>query len=402
MTNATEADVLIIGGGGAGCSAALHLAWRGARVILLERGLVGSQASGVNYGGVRQQGRHPAELPIAVRSHQMWRRLPELIGTDCEFVQSGHLKLARSEAEAAELVAYLDVAREHGLRLDFLDGTALRKQFPWLGPAAIAGSFSPEDGSANPRLLAPALARAARQAGAIILEQTRVTACRHEGGRFVVEAGSQHFVAARLLNTAGFWGGQVAEWFGEPVPVRHHTPNMMVTEPISYFIQPNIGVVGGNVYMRQIPRGNVIIGGGQGMGDPTIPMSRPLPQVTLLAMQRAAALVPALEGVSIIRSWSGIDGIMPDKIPVVGPSSTTPGLIHAFGFSGHGFQLGPAIGAILCELALDGRTDVALDGLSIRRFLPSQDCRAVGTEPRHVRAPASHQGAAPIAQDPRC
>jgi sarcosine oxidase subunit beta len=86
-------------------------------------------------------------------------------------------------------------------------------------------------------------------------------------------------------------------------------------------------------------------------------------------MRRAAALVPALESVSIVRSWSGIDGIMPDKIPVVGPSSTTPGLIHAFGFSGHGFQLGLAIGAILCELALDGRTDVPLDGLSIRRFL---------------------------------
>lgn len=368
MTTRREADVLVIGGGGAGCSAALHLAQRGAKVVLLERGLVGSQASGSNYGGVRQQGRHPAELPIAKRSQEIWRRLPKLIGTDCEFVQTGHLKLARNDEEAAELVAYLDTARDHELELEFLDRATLRARYPWLGPSVVAASFAPGDGAANPRLLSPALARAARQAGATILEQTSVTACGRQGGRFVVEAGGETFAADLLINTAGFWGGQVAAWFGEEVPIRHHTPNMMVTEPIPYFIRPNIGVAGGGVYMRQIPRGNVIIGGGYGSGDPTVPMSRPLPQVTLQAMRRAAMLVPDLAGVSVIRSWSGIDGIMPDKIPVVGPSHTTPGLFHAFGFSGHGFQLGPAIGAILCELALDGRTDVPLEGLSIRRF----------------------------------
>jgi sarcosine oxidase subunit beta len=366
MTN--SADVIIIGGGGAGCSAALHLAWRGARVILLERGLVGSQASGANYGGVRQQGRHVAELPLARRSHEIWRRLPELIGTDCEFAETGHLKLARSEAEAAELYAYLDTARAHGLPLEMLDGAALRARYPWLGEDAVAASFAPQDGSANPRLLSPALARAARQAGAVIQEHTAVTACRRQHGRFVVEANGAGYTAEILLNTAGFWGGQVAAWFGEPVPIRHHTPNMMVTEPVRYFIRPNIGVVGGNVYLRQIPRGNIIIGGGYGSGDPAVPMSRPDPAVTMRAMQRAAALVPALAGVSVIRSWSGIDGIMPDRLPVVGPSATTPGLLHAFGFSGHGFQLGPAVGAVLCELALDGRTDTSLEGLSIRRF----------------------------------
>ncbi|WP_431270474.1 FAD-dependent oxidoreductase [Dankookia sp. P2] len=102
-----EADVLVIGGGGAGCSAALHLAKRGARVVLLERGLVGSQASGVNHGGVRQQGRHPAELPLARRSREIWARMAALVGTDAEFDPSGHLKLARSAAEE-DLAAALE------------------------------------------------------------------------------------------------------------------------------------------------------------------------------------------------------------------------------------------------------------------------------------------------------
>ncbi len=365
----TDCDVLIQGGGGAGCSAALHLAQRGVRVILLERGLVGSQASGVNYGGVRQQGRHPAELPIARRSREIWGRLKDIAGTDAEFVVTGHLKLARNDAEEADLVAYLDVARQHDLPLRMVGRNAIHQDYPWLGPRVVAGSFAPEDGSANPRLLSPALANAARAAGADIREHAEVVAHAHDGARFHLRtANGAAFTAPVLVNTAGFWGGQVAEAFGEPVPVEPLNPNMLVTEPIRYFIEPNLGVVGGNVYLRQIPRGNVIIGGGRGESDPAVPWSRPLPEVSVRAMERAVEIVPAIAGAQVIRSWSGIDGGMPDHIPVIGPSRTTPGLFHAFGFSGHGFQLGPAIGALMTELVLDGRTDIPLDAFRIDRF----------------------------------
>ncbi|MXP62836.1 FAD-binding oxidoreductase [Roseomonas sp. M0104] len=368
----TECEVLVLGGGGAGCSAALHLAQRGVRVVLLERGLVGSQASGVNYGGVRQQGRNPAELPIARRSRELWGRLKDITGTEAEFTVTGHLKLARGDAEEAELIAYLDVAKRHGLPLRLVGRNAIHREYPWLGPAVVAGSFAPDDGSANPRLLAPALAQAARAAGAEIREHTKVVAQHHAAGQFelVSEAG-QTFRAPVLLNMAGFWGGAVAEAFGEPVPVRPLSPNMAVTEPIPYFIEPNLGVVGGNVYLRQIPRGNVIIGGGHGESDPAAPWARPLPEVTLEVLELAVQLVPELAGTQVIRSWSGIDGKMPDGIPVIGPSRTTPGLFHAFGFSGHGFQLGPAIGAIMSELVLDGRTDIPLDAFRIDRFPPA-------------------------------
>src|SRR5262249_30905203 len=97
MTEQLVADVAIVGGGIAGCSAALHLRKRGASVVLLERGTCGSQASGVNYGGVRQQGRDLPELPLARRSREMWGRLAEIAGDDCEFVASGHVKLARKD-----------------------------------------------------------------------------------------------------------------------------------------------------------------------------------------------------------------------------------------------------------------------------------------------------------------
>jgi sarcosine oxidase subunit beta len=364
-----DSDVLIVGGGGAGCSAALHLVQRGCRVLLLERGLVGGQASGVNFGGVRQQGRHPAELPIARRSLEIWKRLQTLVGTDAEFASTGHLKLARSEAEEAELVAYLDVARAHDLALRMVGRNAIHVEYPWLGPQVVAGSLAPDDGSANPRLLTPALANAARKAGALIREHSEVVAYGRDGDSFVLRSRSgEEFRAPVLLNTAGFWGGAVAEAYGEAVPVAPLSPNMLVTEPIAYFIKPNLGVVGGNVYLRQIPRGNVIIGGGHGEADAARSWSRPLPEVTLRAVDLAVDLVPQLAGAHVIRSWTGIDGTMPDRIPVIGPSRTTPGLFHAFGFSGHGFQLGPGIGEIMTELILDGRSTTPLDAFRVDRW----------------------------------
>lgn len=362
-------DLAIIGGGGAGCSTALHAARRGARAILLERGLVGSQASGVNYGGVRQQGRHPAELPLAARSRALWGRLPDLVGTDSEFDATGHLKVARSEADEADLIAYAELARQHDLPLTMIGRNAIRERYPFLSDRAVAASLAPDDGQANPRLLCPAIARAARDAGAEIREQAEVVAMEQAGGAFRLRlADGTEVASARLANTAGFWGGTVAAAFGEPVPIAVLAPNMCVTEPLPFFLKPNLGVVGGSVYARQIARGNVIFGGGRGEADPATLRARPLPQPTLRAMREVAELIPRLADAMVIRSWTGMDGEMPDEIPVIGPSRTTPGLIHAFGFSGHGFQLGLAVGAIVTELALDGMTPTPIGAFDIARF----------------------------------
>ncbi|MDR1827864.1 MAG: FAD-binding oxidoreductase [Methylobacteriaceae bacterium] len=363
-----ETDVVVVGGGGAGCSTAWHLALRNTRVVLLERGLVGGQASGVNYGGVRQQGRDPAELPISARSREIWQKLKSLIGTEAEYVVSGHLKLARNDEEAKDLERYLEVAAGYGLELRYLPEKELKQEFPWLGPKVVAGSYCATDGAANPRLLAPAIARAARDAGADIRQQAEVVDIAHDGDTFTVATKEAVFRAPVLVNTAGYWGGAIAERFGEPAPISSFSPNMAVTEPIPYFIVPNLGVVGGDIYLRQIDRGNVIFGGGRGFGDPERVRSRPSALRTMESFALALELVPQLKGVEVIRSWTGIDGDMPDHIPVVGPSSTTKGLFHAFGFSGHGFQLGPGIGAIMSELVLDGKTPTPIEPLSIGRF----------------------------------
>jgi sarcosine oxidase subunit beta len=364
-----EADVAIIGGGIAGCSAALHLRQAGLSVVLLEKGTCGSQASGVNFGGVRQQGRHPAELPLARRARELWRRLADIVGTDCEFEATGHLKLARSEADMAELEAYAGVATEHDLTLQLIGRNRLAAEYPWLGPGMVGASLSETDGQANPRLVGPAFARAARRAGAEIREHTRVVTAAKPDGRFELATDTGLTVrAGHLLNVAGVWADKIAAGFGEIVPLSPLTPNMIVTEPVAPVISRSIGVCGGDVYARQVARGNIVFGGGAGWGDVELERSRPQRGATLAALDKIVAIIPPVAQALIIRSWSGLDGQMPDHIPVIGPSRTTPGLIHAFGFSGHGFQLGPVLGPILTELVTTGTSPTPLGAFRIDRF----------------------------------
>lgn len=364
-------DVAIIGGGTAGCAAALYLAQAGQSVVLFEQRLCGGGASGQNYGGVRQQGRCPEELPLSFRARAMWDRLPEIVGHDCGFRASGHIKLARTEAEFASLEDWQAMAKSHGLEVALITANTLRDQHPYLDSKVRGGSFCATDGHANPRLVGPLFARAAERAGADVREHCQVAKLEREGAAFRISlADDRSVVADVVLNTARAWGAVIAAQLGEIYDERVMSPNMVVTEPLAPMITANFGVCGGDIYFRQTPRGNVVLGGGRGMADRDRNLCRPVGGVTADAAARMLALVPGLRHANVIRSWSGIEGAMPDDRPVLGPSPTVPGLIHAFGFSGHGFQLGPAVGTVLSELVLAGRTDTDIGGLSPTRFGP--------------------------------
>ncbi len=372
MTQRIETDVAIIGGGIAGCAAAVALRRRGVAVVLLEKRRCGAGASGVNFGGVRQQGRHLAELPLSARARPLWDGLNELLGEDVEFVASGHIKLARSPEDVAELERYAAEAREYGLELQMLGANAVRAELPWLGTAVLGASLSPTDGHANPRVVGPAFARLARRMGADVRENAPVERAQWTGSAFEIEGPGYTVRARRLANIAGAGAGTIARFFGEDTPLSPLHPNMLVTEPMRFFIPRAIGVCGGDVYARQIARGNVIFGGGGGWGDRELGLARPVPAETLGGIRRTLRLIPGLEQASVIRTWTGTDGQMPDHIPVIGPSGTVPGLVHAFGFSGHGFQLGPVVGEIVCELLEDGRTPSPIAPFSIDRFTRQQ------------------------------
>lgn len=363
-----QADVAIVGGGIVGASAALFLRQAGVSVVLVERGWCGAAASGVNYGGVRAQGRTPEHLPLALRSRALWERLPELIGIDGEYLRSGHLKLARSDVDLENLRSYASQVEGLGLDLTLCAGAAFRRTYPWLGAQAIAGCWCPGDGHANPRLVSPAFARAARAAGATVLEQCEVTQLAHDGQHFRLgNAAGLELRARWLLNCAGAWALDVARAFGDDVPMESIHPGMAVTEPVPRFMDVNIGVEGGGIYGRQTSRGNCVMGGSRGAASGLLHAA---PRVAAIGelCQRMAELFPQVAQAQIIRFWSGVEGSMPDHLPVIGPGTRQAQLLHAFGFSGAGFQTGPAVGEALAHWVVHGRPSVPLHHCRIERF----------------------------------
>lgn len=374
--NIVSNDVVIVGGGIMGASAAFFLRQRGRSVSLLERELVGRQASGTNFGNVRRQGRPLWQLPLSNRASNVWRQSKELLGVDVEYLQSGHLTVCyRDRPEIVDrLEKYAQDAKHLDLELEVLTGAALRKRFPFLGSDVLAGSYSAQDGQANPRLAAPAFARAAKRAGANIFENTEIVSVEKDGEDFKVSSrDGRVFRAPVLLITAGAWGNHLSSQFGEPVPLTNFGPTMSVTEPVTYSILPAVGIStpdkAESVYIRQIPRGNIIIGGST-RGPSYLDKVRAyvLPQNTVTQLQKVQKLIPKMANLKIIRTWSGIEGYMPDNQPVLGPSEQISGLYYGFGFSGAGFQIGPGVGDTLAELIDTGTTEISLKEYGVTRY----------------------------------
>jgi sarcosine oxidase subunit beta len=337
MTTKT-AQVAIVGGGLIGTWTAFFLAKRGQRTILIEKGVIGAQSSGVNFGNLRLQGRYPGQYPLSLKSQAIWEQIERLIGDSCEFEKTGHLYVATNEAEQEKLEQHARAAEGHGLVIERIGRDELRCRWPWLGEGLQAATYSARDATANPRLVSPAVARAAQRLGAEILEHTRVTDICRDGESFSLRTDT----------------GLVVNCMAEPIP---------------YKVVPSVQAVNGSVIFRQIPRGNVIFAGyPRTAADPVLNRAPVPPEKTLNGMRNLVKIAPILKSAQVIRVWSGIEGYLPDMLPVIGESGTTPGLFHAFGFCGHGFQVGPGVGAVLADLIVDGRTDTPIASFSITRF----------------------------------
>ncbi|MBI1220037.1 MAG: FAD-dependent oxidoreductase [Rhodobacteraceae bacterium] len=367
-------DVIVLGGGLMGTASAFFLARRGVRVTLIERGRIGTGATVASFGNIRRTGRYLPQLPLAHRARALWGQAETLLGRDVEFRATGHVRLIFDAESLADMRAFASAARPWGLDLEELDAAEVRRRFPGLGPGAIAASFSPEDGSGNPRLIAPAFAEAAARLGVRIVEQADIRAIRHRPDGFAVETGAGRVEAGALLNCAGAWGGQIAAQFGETVPMEAFGPQMGVTEPLPHRIVPVVGIwtrdTTAGAYLRQVERGNVVFGGGAARVPVALDPGHAQvdPAGTAQQMRALVRLVPALRDVAVIRTWSGCEGYVKDMLPVMGASATTPGLFHAFGFCGHGFQLGPGVGDAMAELISTGRCETPLDDFRIARF----------------------------------
>lgn len=365
-----KADIVIVGAGSIGTLTALYLRRRGMSVILLDSGFAGGESTGVSPGSLRLQGRSDIEMPLSMRAQEQWEHFEDDIGESVEFEQKGHLFLALTQDHLRKLEELAPMEARHGNTCEYLSPAEVLKRFPYLTPDQLGGSFNPQSAVVNSRMVAPAVARAAVKAGASLLEHEEVISVSKTNDVFVTRTkNGRQIESGMLINAAGMWSLPLARSFGEDAPMFSAGPIQMVTEPVAHFIDPVIHSVDGHIIFRQAKAGNIVVA-----GHPRVPvddvnrLSRVPPDKTLRNMRRLLNAAPCLLPQNVIRIWTGIEGYMPDMLPVLGASETTTGLFHSFGWSGHGLQCAPAAAEALAELVVENRSTIDLSPFAIGRF----------------------------------
>ncbi|WNJ98842.1 FAD-binding oxidoreductase [Thalassospiraceae bacterium LMO-JJ14] len=364
------ADVAVIGGGLHGCSAALHLAMRGQSVVVIEPYHPGRFASGVNAGGVRRLGRNPAEIPLAEASLEIWNDISSLVDDDCDFHVCGQLKIAESDADMAKLEDRARQVRELGYDHEKTIGREKLKQLvPDVHPRATGGLWCEGDGAADPMRTTKAFYNKAKSLGVSFRLGEKVTGMSRHDGRWRIETDKGALDSTHILNCAGAWGDVIAAMMGDAVPLQAHALTMMVSERVKPFLKPVCGLASRKLSFKQTSTGTLLIGGAHlGYADRDKGVAEPDPVKMAISAQTVTDAFPLIRNVRVARCWAGLEGVTPDQLPVIGPSTAADNAFHAFGFSAHGFQLGPVVGRIMAELIVDGRSNLPIDAFDVGRF----------------------------------
>ncbi|EPX80537.1 NAD(P)/FAD-dependent oxidoreductase [Salipiger mucosus] len=368
-------DALVIGGGLHGLSAALQAARRGMKVALVERDFLGRHASGATAAGVRTLGRDPAELPLSLEAAETWHVMEELVGDSCGFHATGQVQVAEDEAAMEKLRARVEGLQARGMSHEELIGAnELKSLVPAMTGPCVGAAWTPRDGAADPHVTIRAFRTAALAAGVEMHEQCAVTGLSRREGTWIVTTSKGAFEAPVVINAAGAWSAEIARLAGDPLRLGLKHSMMIVTERASRVVAPVISAMGRRLSFKQTDAGTLLIGGGvQGRihddGQSAVVDFAAL----ALALDTTRRLFPWTEGLRIVRTWAGMEATTDNHLPIIGFSNRAEGLIHDFGFSGHGFQLVPSVGRVVAELAAEGHTETDLSAFDPARIELERD-----------------------------
>jgi glycine/D-amino acid oxidase-like deaminating enzyme len=376
------ADVVIVGGGCMGASAAYFLAKRGVTdVVLVEReAQLGTASTGRNAGGFRHQFSDPANIELSKESIALFADFEQQVGYPIDFWPDGYLFLLSSGSGIEAFRRNVTMQRAHGINVDWLSAEDAASLCPGLAVDGVLGAtYCADDGIADPNGVTQGFAKAAQALGVEIRRGEEATGIRLANGRVTdVETSSGAISTYNVVNAAGPWAHAIGALAGVDVPIRPERRHIFIAQA------PDGGSWDDPAHAGNIPASRLMVidfestfyfhreGAGLlfGMADPDEPSGFDitvrwdfLPKVIEVAVKR----LPALGDASVSHAWAGLYEMTPDHNPIIGPAAGVSGFYTIAGFSGHGFQHSPAAGRILADLIV-GRDP----GLDISSFAPDR------------------------------
>ena len=374
-------DVIVVGAGVVGASAAFHLArLDGAKVCVVDRGPVCGGGTAKSCAIVRSHYSIASNTELTLASLEIFRNFQDYLGdeeVDSGFVNSGYLIVVGEGDMARRLKANLDMQAGVGAETYEIDKQEAKKLHPGLrlDDLALIG-YEPNSGYADPYLTTSGLIKAGRSLGVELRTECRAERVLTQGGRVTglrTSQGDLH--AGQVLLAVGPWTRALADGLIPDLPLevsRHVVLTFRGAAPYA----PTTPIVkdlttSNKMYFRPATGGVVLVGTGD-HGDPVTSadaMDENTPEdLVLLQGGQLSRRVDGFDAAELTASWIGPYDITPDWNPVLGPVEAVPGLHIAYGFSGHGFKLAPAVGKALAQSLLGQETLVPLAPYRLGRF----------------------------------
>ncbi|MBV8430187.1 MAG: FAD-binding oxidoreductase [Solirubrobacterales bacterium] len=365
-----RADVVIIGGGVMGTSAAFHLAEAGAEVLLLERGALASGSTSRAAGGVRSSFSDALNVRIARRSIEAFRDFGSRPGWEIDLRQVGYLFLLTREADVNAFQASVTQQRALGAPAEIITPAQAREICPLIEVGdVLAASFCAEDGHATPEAVVQGYAFGARPLGARIITGCEVTGIATKGNRIAaVRTPRGEVLTEAVVCAAGAWSRSCGEMVGLELPVTPLRRQILFTEPMPDLpaeLPMTIDFETGFYFHREGP--GLLMGMADVDEEPGFSLETTddwIPGLLAVAERRA----PRVATAGIRGGWAGLYEMTPDHNAIIGEAPSPARFIYATGFSGHGFLQGPAVGEIIRDLVLEREPFVDIEPFSVERF----------------------------------
>lgn len=364
-----KADAVIIGGGVSGLSSGYWLAKAGMNVVVVDKGVIGLEASG-RAGGLISAGRDNGRVvPTIVESLKLWSTLEEELGYPVEFVYKGKLKVAMTEEAMEEVFQMREDYHNNGLRAQVVDLKEMQDIVAGLSEKALGGLYSPDGGHANPQRTVQAFAWGFQDRGGQLYENTAVTGITIKDDRiYSVETTGGTIRTDFVVSAAGPQTGLIGDMVGVHIPIAPCRAESLVTVPLEPRFEASL--VGNGLYGRQTKRGNLHFGGGpMEWVDVKTTSQPPKPNTDLIRniARRLAELVPGVEDLRVLRGWAGIVESTPDTEPIIDRLDYPEGFVVVVQ-SGHGFAPSPATGQAVRDLVLCGKASFDISEFRFDRF----------------------------------
>ncbi len=364
-----SADVVVIGGGVMGASAAFHLAESGVDVVLVERGDLAGGSTSKAAGGVRANFSDELNIALGKRSLELFTDFPKRPGQQIDLHRSGYLFVLTSAEAVADFELAVVLQQQMGVRAEIVDPLRAAELSPYLDISGVlAAAWSPDDGHCSPESVVQGYAVGARNFGARVMTHTEVTDILVSGGEInavVTQAGqiSTHCV----INCAGAWSPQIANLVGFELPVVPVRRQLVVTAPLRNALATAFTIDYGSTFYWHREGPGMLMGFSDQTTQPGFDCTADQEFLGKLA-ELAKVRAPALLDVGIKTGWAGLYEVTPDHNALLGESREVSRMLYATGFSGHGFLQGPAIGEILRDLYLGREPFLDISPLDVRRF----------------------------------